>query len=186
MFIKHDRQSIRLVGFDYTRRGAYFVTICVFERAHIFGRIREGIMEPNRMGEIVLDEWRKTPIIRPYVDLDEYVLMPNHFHGILWLGDPPMVGTCTRLDDGGTWLDGRGTARRAPTVERFGKPVAGSIPTIIRAFKSAATKRIHETRPHYGQIWQRNYYERIIRSEEELYAVRRYIRDNPAKWGREE
>lgn len=92
--------------------------------------------------------------------------MPNHFHGILVI-----TGNC------------RGTARRAPTLERFGQPVPGSIPAIIRSFKSAVTKRINELRQMPGaKIWQRNYHERIIRDESEMNKIREYIQSNPIQW----
>ena len=92
--------------------------------------------------------------------------MPNHFHGILTI-----IG------------DGEGTARRAPTMERFGKPTSGSLPTIVRAFKSAVTKRINELCGTPGaSMWQRNCYEHVIRSETDLAEIREYIADNPLKW----
>jgi len=117
----------------------------------------------------VRDEWNKTQQIRPEIELDQFIIMPNHFHGIVWI------------------VDGRGTARRAPTgeptCEQFGKPVAGSIPTIVRAFKSAVTRQINLYRNTPGApVWQRNYYERVIRNEAEMNAVREYIANNPQQW----
>ena len=113
--------------------------------------------------------------MRPYVVLygDEFVVMPNHVHGIIWIVGDDAVGA---------------RRRRAPmgddqTVERFGKPVSGSIPTIVRAYKSATTKRINALRGTPGApVWQRNYYEHIIRDEEDLQRIRQYIRDNPTQW----
>ena len=106
-----------------------------------------------------------TAQLRPYVELDECVVMLNHFHGILVLAD---VGA---------------RRRRAPTQEQFGKPVAGSLPTIMRAFKSATTYRINQSRGARGApIWQRNYYEHIVRHERELNAIREYIQNNPVNW----
>ena len=123
-------------------------------------------MVANQMGRIVEEEWLNTPILRPYVSLDTFVIMPNHFHGIIEI---------IAAD--------RGRARRAQTVERFGKPVSGSLATVIRSFKSATTKRINEIRDTPGQpCWQRNYYEHIIRSEEELTRARTYIIMNPLSW----
>ena len=99
--------------------------------------------------------------------LDEFVVMPNHVHGILVIAD-----------------NRRGTACRAPTtVERFGRPVTGSLPTIVRSFKSVSTKRINKVRNTPGiPVWQRNYYEHVIRSEKELDRIRQYIAHNPASW----
>lgn len=99
--------------------------------------------------------------------LDAFVVMPNHVHGIIALADH----------------DGRGTSQRGPTIERFGKPTSDSIPTILRLFKSATTKRINEMRDTPGlPVWQRNYYEHIIRNESSLDRIRQYIFDNPARW----
>ncbi|MCK8603108.1 transposase [Desulfoferrobacter suflitae] len=162
---RRSRRSIRLKGYDYAGAGAYFVTICAQNRECLFGKIVDGKMVLNDAGEIVADEWIKTGDIRDKIILDEWVVMPNHFHGILVIDDR------------------RGTARRAPTVEQFGKPVSGSIPTIIRAFKSAVTKRINEMRKTPGvKIWQRNYYEHVIRNDNELNRIREYITNNPAQW----
>jgi REP element-mobilizing transposase RayT len=168
--VEHHRHSIRLKSYDYSRAGAYFITVCTQDHACLFGEIADGEMRLNDAGRIVVEEWIKTAEIRVEIELDEYVAMPNHFHAILW------------ISNGGT-MDSRGTARRAPTAERFGKPVAGSIPTIIRSFKSAVTKRINDSRNTSGMpVWQRNYYEHIIRNDESLNHIRQYIADNPANW----
>lgn len=166
---RHHRRSLRLKGYDYTQPGAYFVTLCTYNGEALFGEIVDGSMVLNAWGEIVRDEWFKTVQLRPYVALydDEFVVMPNHIHGIIWIVDDP-VGA---------------RRRRAPTTEQFGKPVAGSLPTIIRAFKSAVTRRIHQTPGTPGApVWQRNYYERIIRNDEALNRIRAYILNNPLKW----
>jgi putative transposase len=161
----HHRRSLRLKNYDYAQAGVYFVSICAQSRACLFGNIVNEEMVLNVVGKIVAEEWIKTVEIRNNIELDEWVVMPNHFHGIL------VINEC------------RGTARRAPTVEQFGKPVPGSIPTIIRSFKSAVTKRINELRKSPGaKIWQRNYYEHIIRDENELNRMREYITNNPLKW----
>jgi REP element-mobilizing transposase RayT len=163
---KHKRHSFRLKEYDYTQEGIYFVTICTFQREFLLGAVENEKMVVNYIGMIVEEEWLKTPILRSHVSLDTFVVMPNHFHGII-----AIIPT------------GRGTTRRTPTTERFGKPVACSLPTIIRAFKSATTKRINEMRGTPGQpLWQRNYYEHIIRSEGELMNARDYIVMNPLRW----
>jgi REP element-mobilizing transposase RayT len=123
-------------------------------------------MRLNELGEIVRDEWLKTAQLRPRVVLDAFVVMPNHIHGIIVLADR------------------RGTLQRAPTTfERFGKPTSDSIPTIVRLFKSATARRINEHRGTPGApVWQRNYYEHVIRNEDSLTMVRRYIAENPLRW----
>ena len=124
-------------------------------------------MELNDFGAIIQFEWLRTALLRSNVELDEFIIMPNHFHGIISI-----------LND-----DGRGTARRAPTSEQFGCPISRSLPTIIRLFKSASTKRINELRNTLAVlVWQRGYYEHIIRNENELNQVRQYVLDNPVKW----
>ena len=170
---KHHRRSIRLKGYDYTHAGAYFVTICTHDRQCLFGEVVDGIVQLNAFGEIVRDEWLRTADVRPNVELDTFVVMPNHIHGIIVLRD----------NDGRGTLHGRGTLQRAPTIEQFGKPTSNSIPTIVRLFKSATTKRINERRGTPGSpVWQRNYYEHIIRHEESLNRIRQYILDNPLSW----
>ena len=119
----------------------------------------------NRIGQIVADEWWKTPVLRPNIELDEFVVMPNHFHGIVAI------------------VEGRGTARRAPTPERFGTPVSGSLPTIVRSFKSAVTSHVNTLRGIPGASpWQRNYHEHVIRNENDLHRIREYIQTNPLRW----
>ncbi len=162
------RRSIRLRDYDYAQSGAYFITVCAHQRQCLFGEIVDGKMQINPFGEIVKEEWFKTAVIRPNVTLfdDEFVIMPNHIHGIIWI-----------VDDVGA------RRRRAPTLERFGKPVSGSIPTIVRAFKSAVTRRINALRGTPGApVWQRNYYEHVIRNEPALHHIREYIATNPARW----
>ena len=164
----HHRRSIRLQGYDYSRSGAYFVTLCAHERQCLFGEIVDGEMRLNDFGRIVVAEWIRSGELRSEIEIGEYVVMPNHFHGIVLSCD----------DD-----DGRGTARRAPTVEQFGKPVAGSLPTIVRAFKSAVTKCINEIRNTPGiPVWQRNYYEHIIRNDADYTRIAEYVADNPRRW----
>jgi len=175
---RHRRRSIRLRGYDYAGPGAYFVTICTHERAPLFGRVVDGEMVLNEYGEIVREEWFKTARVRLYVVLydDEFVVVPNHIHGIIWI-----VNTPTH-DAVGAWRR-RAPTCRAHTTEQFGKPVPGSIPTIVRSYKSAVTRRINQMRGTLGApVWQRNYYEHIIRDERVLNAIRRYIRQNPLRW----
>jgi putative transposase len=161
----HHRRSIRLRGYDYTRAGAYFVTACAHARESLFGQIVAGEMRRNTYGEIALECWQAIPDHGPHVELDAFVVMPNHIHGILVLPDD----TASPL--------------RQATQERFSKPVAGSLPTIVRLYKAAVTRRINEVRNAPGvPIWQRNYYEHIIRDQASLDRIRAYIADNPSRW----
>ena len=125
-------------------------------------------MKLNERGSIVEVTWKEIPKHFTNTILDDFIVMPNHIHGILLIKETP---------------DCRGTACRAPTVEGFGKPVRGSLPTIIRSFKSASTHRINKLDKRKGiSIWQRNYYEHIIRNEDSMNRIRRYIQENPIKW----
>ena len=169
----HHRRSIRLQGYDYSQVGLYFITICTFEKQHLFGKITNGKMILNAFGNIAQNEWVKTTEIRQNIDMLEYIIMPNHMHGIILINDND---------------DGRGTVHRAPTyraptVERFGKPTSNTIPTIVRGYKSTVTKQINMLRQTPGApVWQRNYYEHIIRDEKSYFEIAEYIRYNPLKW----
>jgi REP element-mobilizing transposase RayT len=145
----------------------YFVTICSYRREHLFGEVIEQEVVLSAKGRIVREERLRTEIIRKEITLDEFVIVPNHIHGIIHLTH--IVGA---------------RRRRAPTsMEQFGKPVAGSLSTILRAYKSKVTRRINIERSIRGEsVWQRGYVERIIRNEKELAAIRRYISESPVRW----
>ena len=122
----------------------------------------------NKFGAIVKGEWLKTTQLRKNVKLDEYIIMPNHFHSVIILEDIN---------------NQKDTARRVPTQELFGKPISGSVPSIIRSFKSAVTRQINLlSYPYKMIVWQNNYYEHITRSEDELNTIREYIQNNPLRW----
>ncbi|NCR55323.1 MAG: transposase [Microcystis aeruginosa L211-07] len=180
---KHHRRSIRLRNYDYSQPGAYFVTICTYQKQSWFGEIKNGQMYLNQLGKIVADEWLKTCKIRPNFQLDEWVIMPNHFHGIViindYSGDDQSLGAGNRpldLGAGNRPLDLG--ARDAPLQQ---KP--NSLSSCIAGFKSAVTKRINLLRQNTDTpIWQRNYYESILRDEKYLAVVREYIINNPKNW----
>ena len=155
----HPRRSLRLRHYDYAQAGAYFVTVCTHERRCLFGDIVDGAMRLSDVGRIIADEWHKSARIRAEIELDTWVIMPNHFHGIAIIthrrGDRPV----------------------APT----GPP--RSIGALMAGFKSASTKRINAARGTPGaRVWQRNYYDHVIRNEANLHRIRQYIADNPARW----
>lgn len=187
---QHDRQSIRLPGWDYRQPAAYFVTICTRDRVRLFGEVVRGRMVLNACGRIVAEEWRRTERVRDNVVLDAFVVMPNHVHGIIGITTGPGDGGAARHasdtpTDENDANRGRGTARRAPTGNnrQFGQPRSGSLSTIVGALKSAVTRRINRQRGTPGApVWQRNFYERIVRNRTELDRIRTYIRQNPAQW----
>ncbi|MGV8057770.1 MAG: transposase [Smithellaceae bacterium] len=170
MFIEHKRKSLRLKGYDYSSPGAYFVTICTQNKENKFGAIVNGVMQLNEFGTIVQESWLWLSKQYEYVELDEWVIMPNHFHGIIMITE-----------------FGRGGSRIAPTSEHFPVICAEnhikSLGGLVGAFKTVAAKRINELRNMPGGIiWQRNYYEHVIRNENDLYRVREYIVSNALKW----
>ncbi len=166
----HHRRSIRLKGYDYTRDGYYFITLCEQNREHLFGEIARGVMRRNHFGDIVADCWQWLAEQYPYVVLDEWVVMPNHHHGILVLTGETGMGGESRLG-----LDGSQTAPGAVKRKPLGR--------LIGAFKTISTKRVNEIRKTPGaKLWQRDFYEHIIRNESDLNRIRQYIRNNPMNW----
>jgi len=166
------RRSIRLKGYDYTRPGAYFVTVCTHRREMLFGEVVNGVMQLNAFGEIVWKCWDEIPTHFPNVELDAFIVMPNHVHGIIVIVADGMVGAthASPLPDPQYLSHPRG-------------PAPQSLGAIVGSFKSAVTRRINHMRGTSGApVWQRNYWEHVIRTERVLNAVRQYIHDNPPRW----
>ena len=173
---KHHRRSIRLPNYDYSQVGAYYVTIVVWHREYLFGEVVNGEMVLCKFGLVAQQQWEKLPERFPNTDLGAYKIMPNHMHGIIVI----MAGRGTAGNSNG--LDGE-PSRRAPTHEGFQKPVKGSFPTIIRSYKSSVSYRINLMRGMDGvPVWQRNYYEHVIRNEKDLQNKTDYIESNPMLW----
>jgi len=177
----HHRRSVRLIDYDYSQEGLYFVTICVQKWQCIFGGIVDNEMILNKYGQIAHDEWTKTPEIRSNVQLDVFVVMPNHIHGIIIINEN-IRDTCentrrgvshTPANNGGvcnTPISNKGvcnTPLRSPS---------NTIGAIIRGYKSAVSKQLGRS------IWQRNYWEHIIRSQQSHQIITDYIINNPSKW----
>lgn len=158
----HNRKTIRLKGFDYSVQGMYFITICVQNRECVYGNIEKGKPCLNQAGEMVEQHWLKIEQQFENVKLDEYVIMPNHIHGIIFIASAQ---------------NNRADTRPAPTIG-----------DIICAFKSMTTNcyiqnvKQNEWKPFDKRLWQRNYFERIIRNQEELDRIRDYIKNNPSRW----
>ena len=163
---QHYRRSTRLRGYDYSQSGSYFVTVCVQNRERVFGQVVNGEMILNEAGRMVEEEWLKAPAVRPQVELDEFVVMPNHFHGIIIIRNDLGIGA---------------THRVAPTMKRPAGPMARSVGAMMAQFKSIATTRIRSL-GHPGFAWQRNYYEHVIRDDNSLNRIREYIVTNPSRW----
>lgn len=195
MAAPHHRRSIRLGGYDYAQAGAYFVTLCTHRRRCFFGEIVGGAMRLNRWGRIVAEEWLRTARIRAEVELDAWVIMPNHFHAIVVIhsefhdemhrrGDRPVAPTMPTIGPASPFRD---TAMHpvdppSPPTRPNGPP-PGSLGAIMAGFKAAVTTRINRERQARGTpVWQRNYWEHIIRDEVALQRLRAYIEANPANW----
>ena len=166
---KHHRHSIRLKYWDYSRTGAYFVTIVTYGRELLFGQVVDGEIRLTQFGEIARVEWKASADIRDEIRLDVFVVMPNHIHGIVWIEGDDAIGAV-------------GAHGRAPLRRSLWRPPR-SLGSFVAGYKAAVAKRINAIRGTPGMpVWQRNYYEHIIRNERELEAIRRYILENPAHW----
>lgn len=176
---KHHRRSIRLQGYDYTAAGAYFITLCTQQRQCLFGEIEAGEMQLSLFGETVRSGWMQITGHFRSVKLDEFVVMPNHLHGILWLGDMGCKGEAfaPRV----SLLNQNVDANASPLRPNGTQP--GSIGAIVQNFKSITTRHINRIRKTPGiPIWQRNYYEHIIQTDRALHNIRYYIQNNPSSW----
>lgn len=178
---KHHRRSIRLKGYNYSQSGWYFITLCTKNRERLFGKVIDGKATLNELGKIAEDEWKKTGEIRKNTIIDQYVIMPNHLHGIIGIVDGETRSVRAYCD----------TPRREPQLaaQPYTPQPAGfqspskTIGAIIRGYKGAVTKTINTIRKTPGaSVWQRNYYEHIIRDEPELNRIRNYILQNPLNW----
>jgi REP element-mobilizing transposase RayT len=161
------RRTLRLAAYDYGQAGAYFITLCTHLRLPLLGAVRDGVVVLSAAGSIVEEEWLRTCRLRPRVVLDVYVIMPNHIHGILFLGE--------RAD---------GSLRHSAEAgcRAFVSP-ADTVGAIVRGVKAASTSRIRRlsARPDI-QVWQREYHDHVIRDERDLSRIREYIETNPLKW----
>jgi len=174
---KHHRRSIRLKGYDYSQPGAYFVTIVTHQRQCIFGRIVDGKMRLNEWGEIAKQCWNEIPQHYPNVTLDEYVIMPNHIHGIIILNDNNISTIDTEIVGAKNFSPLQQNDHPRGTTQTIG--------SIVRGFKIGVTKWFRQHTNIYI-VWQRNYYEHIIRNEMELLRIRQYIVNNPMNWENDE
>ncbi len=152
---------MRVAGYDYARPGAYFVTICTHGKALLFGDVVDGKMWLNGCGEVAREEWIGSVARRREIALDAFVVMPNHLHAIIWLRAPSLE-----------------PPPAAPGARRAPRRAPQSLGSLIAGFKAAVTRRVRGRLP----IWQRNYYEHIIRNDGDLTRIRQYIADNPARW----
>ena len=160
---ERNRRSIRLPQYDYTASGAYFVTVCVEGRSSLLGKVNDGRINLSQIGLTVEKAWQSISERFPDVNVDWYVIMPNHFHGIVS-------------------IDANGKLR-----DRKEEDSSVSLASVMRAFKSISAREANLLLGIEGKrFWQRNYYERVIRDEEELCQLRTYITNNPSAWDDDE
>ncbi len=180
----HHRHSIRLPKYDYATTGAYYVTLCAYGRECLFGEIVRGRMRLNDVGWMVENCWNGLPSRFCYMRLDEYVIMPNHIHGIVVITGTCRGEACLRPPS-----DNRNQGEHK--VRPYGT-LSNTLGRIIQAFKSLTTNECirnvkqHNWRPFAEKLWQRNYYEHVIRNEKDLNEKRRYIALNPRLWKHDE
>jgi len=169
---RKNRRTIRLRGYDYSKAGAYFITICTQNRECFFGDIVNGEMRLNDAGEMVEKWYRELENKFPDIRCDQYIVMPNHFHGVI-----VNVGADLRVCPG-----------NAPDVYKTGEHIGSPLRAVVQWFKTMTTNEYIRGVKQYGwsrfngRLWQRNYYEHIVRDENELNRIREYIVNNPTQW----
>jgi REP element-mobilizing transposase RayT len=165
---KHHRRSIRLPGYDYSQPGAYFITVVTWQRQCLFGVIREGHLHLNDAGRVVWDVWHALPARYPQITIGAAVVMPNHFHGIIEIHD---IGAIHELP------------LRDELPQQRSEPRRMTIPLVVGYFKMNTARRINQILASEGvPVWQRNYYEHIIRNDEEHNHIHLYITGNVDLW----
>lgn len=173
----HNRRSIRLQKYDYALAGAYFVTVCTQNRECLFGDMVDGKMSLNDAGRMIQLSWDELPIHYSGVETDAFIVMPNHVHGVIVL-----VGAGPRACPEFNFQPQPGGQPQGVA------PTTLSLPDLVHRFKTITTKRYTdgvkqtEWKPFLGKLWQRNYYEHIVRNEKSLNKIREYIINNPAQW----
>jgi REP element-mobilizing transposase RayT len=170
------RKSLRLSYYDYSQSGAYFVTFCASQHRQLFGEVQNGEMQLNAVGRVAAAQWKHLEYRFPEIELGEWIIMPNHIHGILII-----TGKGEASQQKSSALPTRSVNDASPLRLTGTRP--GSIGAIIQNYKSVVSRKIakQDGEPR-GSIWQRNYYEHIIRNDRELQAITDYILTNPQNW----
>ena len=185
------RRSIRLREYDYSQPGAYFITIVSYQRKNLFGHIIDGEMILNQAGEIVEKTWLDISKHFPNARCDIYVIMPNHLHGIIEIIENGPVGARNASHQPNQTYNNIefmndkpvGATHESPLPKRRSGPKPKSIGVMVGLFKAAVTKQLLETgKLTLEKIWQRNYYEHIIRNEDDYQQIADYIESNPTNW----
>jgi REP element-mobilizing transposase RayT len=173
--IQQRKNSLRLPNYDYSLPGAYFITLCTQNRLHVFGHISDEEMVLNDYGKVVKEVWKNLPNHYPNMACGEFVVMPNHIHGVMFL--KPIDHTKGGFETHPNQKQTRPNQKRTHPNKIHG------IPEIVRALKTFSARKINEIRNSPGgKVWQRNYWDRVVRNERALQAINRYIQNNPLKW----
>jgi len=189
----HHRQSLRLKGYDYSKPGLYFITICTQNREYLFGDVSDGRMVLNAGGRIAQTCWLDIPNHFPHAILDEFIIMPNHVHGIIIikqskqntgaknLSPPQKQSSDNNISSDNNFSPPQGLPENnISSGQQFRSP-SGTIGSMVRGFKIGVTKWFRRNTVIYT-VWQRNYYENVVHSEKNLTRIRKYIMENPLKW----
>ncbi len=176
--------SNRLSGYDYSQTGLYFITVCTKDRFPYFGNIKEGQMDLSEIGEVIKEELLRTVEIRPNVNIDEWVIMPNHIHVIVGIDHETNVADGVETHCNAS-LQMSPVPQTSEYRNTFG-PQRNNLSSIIRGFKSVTTKRINLKFGEHHFSWQPRFHDHIIRNEHSLQRIRQYILDNPMKWVEDE
>ena len=191
---KYHRRSTRLKGYDYSRPGFYFVTICTKNRQHLFGEIMNNVMHLNDAGKMVLNCWLEIPGHYSNVKLHEFIIMPNHIHGILEIiekqnpltSNNPQVGVQYFEPLPGDYLNEEPQSRKQGHLKhRYQHIIPGSLGSIIRGFEIGVTKWFRKNTDIHN-VWQRNFHDTIIKSKWSFRIISRYIINNPKNWDDDE
>jgi REP element-mobilizing transposase RayT len=177
----HHRKSIRFKGYDYTQAGAYYITICTYQRQCLFGEIVAGVMHLNLISETLQNCWHRLPQHFPFIELDAFVIMPNHLHGIILITDDKTTNKNQLFKQP---IVQSVSSAQIPTLPKGTE--SGSLAALVQNFKSIVTRKINRLTRNYGTIWQQGYHEEIIRDERAYNNIRKYIVENPLKWHEDE
>ncbi len=179
---KLHRQSTRLKDYDYSQAGGYFVTIVIQNRKCLFGEIEDGEIKLSSFGKIINFHWNNIPQHFPYVKLDEFIIMPNHIHGIINIIENN-VGAMHSIEK--SYKNGNIVQENASPLQPIGtKP--RSLSAVIQNYKSVTCREINRVRKSQGKkLWQRSFYDHVIRNETELNNIREYIIYNTVRWDRD-
>lgn len=191
----HHRRSIRLKGYDYSQNGAYFITLCAQNKECLFGEIVGAGSKPAQMilndtGKIIEYTWNDLPNHNHNIELDEFIIMPNHIHGIVIITKDETIVGAVRAGSKPALTAETATIDTRAGLERAGlepAPTGDGLSEIVRQFKTFSAKRINKLcKTHAIAVWQRNYYEHIIRNEQSLQEIRGYIINNSYMWKQDE